>query len=456
MPTLLFYRLLVMLELFAAEFLFAVRLHRRKLFALRYVGCMVVGEGIAAALPLLYNAFYTSFTFFLLFAITVPMLKFCCDECWKNIIFCGIASYTMQHLAYGVSNILLSIVSQGASPIFGMYFDGTINFAEFDYFTLLTVFLYLLAYFSSYTVFFYLYIRKIEIGGEFRIRRTGVLIVVGLALITDILLNSVIVYYGGERELLTTVMNIVYETLCCGFLLYIQFGLIKTGELRNELDTMQYLLRENERQYKLSQNNIELINLKCHDLRHQIRSIGAQKGLPGEAVKEIESAISVYDAAVRTDNEVLDTILTEKSLRCAHDKISLTCVVDGRALGFMLAADVYSLFGNALDNAIEAVMRLDESKRNIAVVVHKVGDMVSVNVTNPYEGDIELDGDGLPVTIKRDRNFHGIGVRSMRNIAEKYNGICTVSLNNGTFVLNVLLSCKPKRGHAAPSAEESK
>ena len=295
-----------------------------------------------------------------------------------------------------------------------------------------------------------------EIGGEFRIRRTGVLIVVGLALITDILLNSVIVYYGGERELLTTVMNIVYETLCCGFLLYIQFGLIKTGELRNELDTTQYLLRENERQYKLSQNNIELINLKCHDLRHQIRSIGAQKGLPGEAVKEIESAISVYDAAVRTDNEVLDTILTEKSLRCAHDKITLTCVVDGRALGFMLAADVYSLFGNALDNAIEAVMRLDESKRNIAVVVHKVGDMVSVNVTNPYEGDIELDGDGLPVTIKRDRNFHGIGVRSMRNIAEKYNGICTVSLNNGTFVLNVLLSCKPKRGHAAPSAEESK
>ena len=114
------------------------------------------------------------------------------------------------------------------------------------------------------------------------------------------------------------------------------------------------------------------------------------------------------------------------------------------------------MFGNALDNAIEAVMRLDENKRNIAVVVHKVGDMVSVNVTNPYEGDIELDGDGLPVTIKQDRNFHGIGVRSMRNIAEKYNGICTVSLNNGTFVLNVLLSCKPKRGHAAPAAEQAK
>ncbi|MCX4312781.1 MAG: ATP-binding protein [Clostridia bacterium] len=441
MPMLLLYRWLVVFELFIAELLFAIRLHRRKLFALRFIGCFAVTEGLAALLPLVYNAYYTSFTFFLLFAVTVPMLKFCCNESLVNVLFCGIAAYTMQHLAYGVANFSVAIISSGESSIFGMYFEGEFDLSKMDHYTWLTVFVNIFAYFSAYTVFYYLYIRRIKPEEEFRIQRTGVLIIIGFALVVDILLNSIIVYYGGERSLLIMLMDIVYESLCCGFLLYIQFGLIKTGELKNELDVTQYLLREKERQYNISKDNIELINLKCHDLRHQIRSISKQKGLPADTVEEIESSISIYDAAVRTDNEVLDTVLTEKSLRCARDGISLTCVVDGRALEFMAAADVYALFGNALENAIEAVMRLNENMRNISVVVHKVGEMVSVNITNPCDGNIKLDGDGFPITSKDDKNFHGIGIRSMRKIAEKYHGICSVSVDGGKFVLNVLLSC---------------
>lgn len=440
MQNLLLYRLLVMFELFTAEFMFAMRLHRRKLFVLRFFGCFLVTEGIAAALPLIYNAYYTSFTFLLLFAVTIPMLKFCCNESWKNIIFCGIAAYTMQHLAYGIANLLISVITGGLSPLFGMYFEGVFDLSKLDNFTLLIIFVYVFAYFCSYTVFYYLYVRKIKKDEEFRIQRTGVLIVIGLALIVDILLNSIIIYYGGERSLLIMLMDIVYENLCCGFLLYISFGLIKTGELKNELDVTHYLLREKERQYKLSKDNIELINLKCHDLRHQIRSITSQRGLPADTIKEIESSISIYDAAVRTDNEVLDTILTEKSLRCAHDGIALTCVVDGHTLEFMDAADVYSLFGNALENAMEAVMRLPEGKRDINVTVRRVGEMVSVKISNPYDGEIELDEDKMPLTSKEDKNFHGIGMRSIRNIAEKYGGICSVALNNNVFILNVLLT----------------
>lgn len=438
--------MLVVLELFVVEFLFEMRLRRRSYFALRFCACFVVAEGLSLILPPIYDAFYTTFTFFVLFAVTVPMMKFCCKESWTNVIFCGIVAYTMQHLAYSISNLLMMIVQRGNSPIFGMYFEGTFDFSKMDLSTLLIVFLYILAYFSSYTIFYYLYIRKIKPDEEFRVQRTGILILVGVALIVDILLNSVIIYYSEDRSIFDTIMNTVYETLCCSFLLYIQFNLIKTGTLRNELDITQYLLREKERQYKLSKDNIELINLKCHDLRHQIRSISAKNALTDDAVREIERAISIYDAEVRTENEVLDTILTEKSLKCHRDGVSLTCVVDGHALDFMDTADIYSLFGNALENAMDAVMQLDEKKRNISIVVHKVGEMVSVNVTNPYEGTIGLDGDGYPVTSKGSRDFHGFGIRSMRNVAEKYGGVCSVSVADNKFVLNVLLPANQVAG----------
>ncbi len=440
----MFYRLLVMFELFIAEFMLAMRLSKRKYFALRFAACVIVGEGLAAALPLIYNSLYTSFTFLLLCVVTVPMMWFCCAESWQNVFFCVIAAYTMQHLAYGVANFCTTLIKGESGSVFGMYFDGEINFAKLDNFTVLIALVYCLIFFVMYVLFYYIFIRRIKRGETFRIKRLGVLAVIGVALVIDILLNSVIVYYSDGNDRVALLMNMVYESLCCGFLLYIQFGLIKTGALRNELDVMQYLLRENERQYKLSKDNIELINLKCHDLRHQIRSLGKEKDLPKSVVSEIEKSISIYDATVRTDNEVLDTILTEKSLICARDRITLTCVADGHALDFMEASDVYSIFGNALDNAIDAVLGLPEERRCIGLVLRRTGDIVSVNINNPYDGEVKLDDEGYPITKKPDKDFHGIGIRSICRIAEKYNGICSVSLKNNTFILNILLSDNSK------------
>lgn len=78
---------------------------------------------------------------------------------------------------------------------------------------------------------------------------------------------------------------------------------------------------------------------------------------------EIEKSVSLYDANVKTGNTVLDTILTEKSLLCYKKGIILSCVADGENIAFMEDADVYSLFGNALDNAIEAVLKLEEQRK---------------------------------------------------------------------------------------------
>lgn len=442
MPVLLIYRILFMIELFTAEFLYILQLKKKSYFALRFMLCVVIGCAATFALPLFYNAFYISLTFLLLFAVTVPMLKFCCDELWINVLFCGIAAYTTQHFAYGVANFLLSLIEWGRSPIFGMYFEETIDFSNFDNNTLLIALCYLLAYYVSYLFLYFAFGKKIKRGKNLKIKSIVIFLLVAGAFVVNIFLNAMVVYFGDSGNIATTLLNIVYESLCCFFLLHIQFGLIKTVTLENELDLMRVLLNEKERQYNLSKESIELINLKCHDLRHQIRMIGEGKGLSGEAVKEIEGAISIYDSKVETDNEVLDIILTEKSLKCAHEGIALTCVADGRALEFMDKADVYSLFGNALDNAIEAVTRLPQDRRNIGVVVRQVGDLVSINIHNAYEGTIQFDGDGLPVTTKENNGFHGIGMKSMRQIAEKYMGTMTVSVNEDTFIVNAIISTK--------------
>lgn len=83
-------------------------------------------------------------------------------------------------------------------------------------------------------------------------------------------------------------------------------------------------------QYELTRENIALINQKCHDLKHQIRALrNATKEELEHYLEEIEGQVQIYDAIVKTGNEVLDTILTEKSLYCKERGISVFCVADG-------------------------------------------------------------------------------------------------------------------------------
>ena len=101
----------------------------------------------------------------------------------------------------------------------------------------------------------------------------------------------------------------------------------------------------------------------------------------------MEKTINLYDSTVKTGNEVLDTILTAKSLSCTKNGISLSCVADGKQLSFMKDEELYSLFGNALDNAIEAVMKIERAEeRIIGLNLYTVGNFIALNVYNTFAG----------------------------------------------------------------------
>ena len=117
-------------------------------------------------------------------------------------------------------------------------------------------------------------------------------------------------------------------------------------------------------------------------------------------------------------------------------------MADGEALSFMSNADIYSLFGNALHNAIEALAGIEEEKRVIRMAVRRQGKMVSVHAENYCEG-VQFGQDGLPKTQKGERG-HGYGMRSMRMVAEKYGGFLTAEARGNVFVLDIVIPFSPK------------
>lgn len=234
--------------------------------------------------------------------------------------------------------------------------------------------------------------------------------------------------------------NIVLQFYCIT-LLYLQSALFKKSSMRKELETIQLLWHQQKGQYQLSKETIELINHKCHDLKHQVQAIRAVKDEKEREtyLEKIEKSVQIYGAIVRTGNEILDTILTEKSLICENSGIHINCVADGSLLAFMNPVDLYTLFGNALDNAIEAVRKLEsKEKRVIDIMLYERQSFLMLQIVNPMCGEVKFE-DGLPLTTKAKNGYHGYGMKSMLHTIQKYEGHLTTEVKNGCFYFNVML-----------------
>ena len=224
------------------------------------------------------------------------------------------------------------------------------------------------------------------------------------------------------------------------FLLYAFHAQLCEAQGRLEKEYLHKLLHMQKENYRLSGESVELINRKYHDLKHQIQLLRAEitSGEKLRYLDEMEQEIRSYEAQNKTGNKALDTMLTAKSFKCQSLGISLTCVADGKELAFMKPTDVSVLFGNALDNAIESVEKLDNpEKRLIHLSVARQKSFLRIRMENCCEGELRFV-DGLPST-RKDARYHGYGMKSIRSIVEKYGGSMTVKVENGWFELRVLI-----------------
>ena len=114
-------------------------------------------------------------------------------------------------------------------------------------------------------------------------------------------------------------------------------------------------------------------------------------------------------------------------------------MADGARLDFMKVEDIYAIFGNALDNAIRAVMELEDAmKRVISVKIVIQNSILMIQIQNYYKGSLHFEN-GLPLTTKKNKRDHGYGMKSIQHTAEKYDGTITVNTENTIFMLQILI-----------------
>lgn len=431
---LFWYKATFIVELMISEMLITYTLKKRKFFVLRVIAAALVLFGLSLAMPMIaFNAAYASVIFIILFAASLGALYFCYDEPFFNILFCGILAYTTQHIAYVVCYFFLNVFDISSYAVYGSEPAGAINPLQYV--------VYFVSYALAYWVVWAFVAHKIRKTDNLKLDNYKLLIFSSTILLIDIVLNLMVVYYAASIiNTMLLVIFFVYSVMTCVLAIGMQVFMLRNNDLAHEVATVNRLWHKEKQQYEMKKEKVEMINIKCHDLRHRIRGLRESAIIDPQQLKEIEDTITIYDSFVKTGNEVLDVVLSEESLFCQKNNIKLVCNVDGKQLNFISASDLFSIFDNAIHNAIEAVGRVEDTdKRVVNIRVVRVNDMVSIQIENYCKDADKINFEnGLPMTTK-DRDNHGFGMRSIQMVVEKLGGGMNVTVSKDRFSLDIAI-----------------
>lgn len=222
--------------------------------------------------------------------------------------------------------------------------------------------------------------------------------------------------------------------LLCQFyfltLLYLQTELFKKSAMQKEMDALNLLYERQRQQYQVARQNVQIINRRCHELKVRIaelRRLGPEAAA-AQTLDEADRAARLYDAGANTGNEVLDVVLTEKTLLCESRQVQLNAVADGSHLGRFEPGDLYALFANLLDHAVESAVRTQQPhRRMIDLLVCLRQNFIVISITSPAR----------PPRATPSRT-EAVELRVVRRIVQKYHGTLTTETENGFFAVKMI------------------
>lgn len=425
---------------------------KKSAFHARFVGgtviCMILS---LTYMPILHSALDSrtgsvlgAIWWFLASVLSVVFILFCYDISFGNAMFQCILGLTLQQV---VTIVLRYYFVEMKYPSMPEENTGV--------YLLLAIGIYAFFYCICYLLVRYK-MRRVEnvsfLDSAKMVRLYGFLFV-GYSLLTDVTAGM----YSWIMTLITNIeanstLKWMIQSFYIGMMLFVSivifiilFSVYEVNTLKQENELLERLQLEKEKQYEYTKENIEMINQKCHDLKHQIAALElAGDDERQHLIQETKEAVLIYDSVIKTDNEVLNTILTEKSLICNNNHIRLSCSVSAADLASIAIIDLYTILGNAIDNAIECVKEyVDDEKKIISITVLEKGQILSILVDNYFEGKLKFRK-GLPMTSKKDKAYHGFGIKGIKMAAKKYGGDIRISNEKQTFSLQVMIPLKKK------------
>ena len=212
-------------------------------------------------------------------------------------------------------------------------------------------------------------------------------------------------------------------------------------ETQNDLLFIKTSIESKYRQFESFEHNMEYINMKCHDLRKQLRHMREKKeNLTDEDFTLMINSLNFFDSDVKSGSANIDHLIQDKILYCKTLDIDFTALLDGNAFNKMKPSDTYFMLLNIIDNAIDAVKDLsNKEERVITLNAFEKQGILIIEESNYYKGKIDIRPDGSIKSSKEGSGYHGYGSKSVAYIVKKYDGKIEYETKNNIFKITIVM-----------------
>ncbi len=244
----------------------------------------------------------------------------------------------------------------------------------------------------------------------------------------------------GRRELQGS-KSLVSMSVVIAVLIFLMILWVKNRILQEENNTLVMEEQLQHQKYcemvEVMEQNRELI----HDTKHHFLVV--QEYLKNEEyenlqkyIKQISDEFQRTVPKVYTGIKILDFILEQK--RVVAQKSGIRYEIDTMLLTGIPTTEqeTCALFGNLLDNAIEACCLVETEEKWIEIQINQSNQLLSIEVLNTFEIPC-IRKQGVFETIKEERSVHGYGIKSMRRIVDKHQGLITYEEKEKIFITKI-------------------
>lgn len=241
--------------------------------------------------------------------------------------------------------------------------------------------------------------------------------------------------------------------LFCMFIIFINIFFFELFDKLQESEKLKYenSLLKNQSEYFMqleqnANNTFEKIRTIKHDLKYQLLFLKAKtEDKSNSSLEEIGNFLDtlIEDTLSEkkieyTKNKSLNRLLNYKLFSISKKKIELDINVTIREDTYIDNVSLYTILGNAIDNAIRNFDSTNSSMKNIVIRIVDDCDNLFIKIANPYNKILKFKN-GIPLTDKANKEFHGIGLQSIKNLVEQKNGHFKITSADNIFTLEVLL-----------------
>ena len=218
---------------------------------------------------------------------------------------------------------------------------------------------------------------------------------------------------------------------------------IKLTDSRNKEQLIKQQLEYNVNYYKELAHRQQITNKTMHDLKNQLfalREILKENPKDGtERINDIcEDVLASYSLRF-TGIEAVDALITSKVQTMEEHGIKFSNSIYISMENTLDVFDLCVLLGNLLDNAIEANQKVEIKDRYISLNIIQQFDFLSINIRNAVNENVKIDKTGIATT-KKNKELHGFGLQSVKEIVNKYNGNYTFRQEQNNFETIIMVS----------------